>query len=221
MRIKKTKREKTKDPVRKTSKAVIKTSLQKTSKKKRTKPAKSAVKTGSKKTIKKTRPKTGLKSTAPSKKRPAGKKEKKTALKAAGKKKIVKKLSSKPSEEERKTELRRSLIRRREEIVKEAKTEISKYIKGETRQLVDSALDDGDWSVIDLSEDINLRRLSTHRENLLNIDEALRKIDEGTYGRCEECGEEINAERLRLLPFAIYCVDCQEKREELEKLGSE
>lgn len=117
--------------------------------------------------------------------------------------------------------LRKQLILQREGIVREAKSEIAKYIKGETRQIVESVLDDGDWSVIDLSEDINLRRLAAHREVLLKIDEALRKLKEGTYGTCEDCGEEINTARLKVLPFAIYCRDCQEKREELEKIATE
>jgi len=125
---------------------------------------------------------------------------------------------SKEFEDERRVALRRLLISRREQIVKEAKAEISKYIKGETRQLVDTALDDGDWSVVDLSEDVSLRRLGTHRENLQRIDEALRKFDEGTYGICEDCGEEISRERLKILPFAIYCTDCQERREQLEEI---
>jgi DnaK suppressor protein len=137
----------------------------------------------------------------------AGKRPGKTALKTLGWKKD--------------DILKKQLIGMREEIVQEAKTEIGKYIKGETRQLVESVLDDGDWSVIDLSEDINLRRLATHREKLLKIDEALRKIREETYGKCEDCGEDINTERLKVLPFAIYCRDCQEKREELEKMEGE
>jgi len=130
--------------------------------------------------------------------------------------KIVKSKLHEESEEERKVALRRSLVQKREEIVKEAKNEISKYIKGEARQLVDTALDNGDWSVIDLSEDISLRQLSTHRENLLKIDEAIRKINEGTYGICEDCGEEISEARLKVLPFATHCRDCQEIREQLE-----
>lgn len=134
------------------------------------------------------------------------------------KEKPARRLSPKKVEEERKEALRKELIKKREEIVKEAKEEISKYIKGETKQLVDTALDDGDWSVIDLSEDISLRQLNTHRENLQKIDEALRKLQEGTYGICEDCGEEISAERLKVLPFAIYCIDCQEKREQLEEM---
>jgi DnaK suppressor protein len=137
-------------------------------------------------------------------------------------KKPVRSLSPKPGskefEDERRASLRKMLLTRREQIVREAKAEISKYIKGETRQLVDTALDDGDWSVVDLSEDVSLRRLSAHRDNLQRIDEALRKFDEGTYGICEDCGEEISRERLKILPFAIYCTDCQERREQLEQI---
>lgn len=117
--------------------------------------------------------------------------------------------------------LRKLLIQKREQIVKEAKIEISKYIKGETRQLVDTALDDGDWSVIDLSEDISLRQLGTHREVMVKIDAAIRKLDEGTYGICEDCGGKISKERLKVLPFAIYCRDCQEKIEQLEAIEKE
>lgn len=129
-----------------------------------------------------------------------------------------KKPSSAKAEELRKEALRKLLLSKREEIVKEVKREISKYIKGETRQLVDTALDDGDWSVVDLSEDISFKHMSTHRETLLKIDEALRKLAEGTYGICEDCGEEISEERLKILPFAIYCTDCQEQKEKLEEL---
>ena len=117
--------------------------------------------------------------------------------------------------------LRKSLIQKREEIVREAKEEIAKYTKGDANQLAETALDDGDWSVIDLSQDINLRRLETHRESLLGIDEALMKLKEGSYGICEDCGGEISAERLHVMPFAIYCRDCREKREELEKATRE
>lgn len=141
----------------------------------------------------------------------------KTAIKGAGKKTAEKKKNKINFHET----LKRKLIQARENIVKEAKTEIAKYIKGESRQYVESGMDDGDWSVIDLSEDINFKRLAAHRESLLTIDEALRKLGEGTYGICEDCGEAIIVERLKVMPFAIYCRDCQEKREELEKITEE
>lgn len=125
------------------------------------------------------------------------------------------------TEEDRKERLRKLLVQKREGIVREAKAEIKKYITGEKRQLVETVLDDGDLSVMDLSEDISLRQLSTHRETLLKIDTALRKLQEGTYGVCEDCGDEIREERLKIMPFAIFCRDCQENRELMEKMGRE
>lgn len=125
------------------------------------------------------------------------------------------------SDEARKEGLRKLLIQRRESIVKESKSEIKKYVSGEKKQLVETVLDDGDLSVVDLAEDISLKQLSTHRETLLKIDTALRKFDEGTYGICDECGDEISVERLKIMPFAIYCRDCQEEKEMKEKIERE
>jgi DnaK suppressor protein len=47
------------------------------------------------------------------------------------------------------------------------------------------------------------------REKLRNIDEALLKIEEGEYGICEECEEDIPLGRLKVVPFARYCVKCK------------
>lgn len=49
------------------------------------------------------------------------------------------------------------------------------------------------------------------RENLHDVDIALGKIDKGTYGVCERCGEPINAERLEAIPYARLCVKCKQK----------
>lgn len=125
------------------------------------------------------------------------------------------------SEEQRKERLRKLLIGKRQEIIREAKNEIGKFIRGDNRQLAETALDDGDWSVVDLAEDLNLQKLTVHKQTLNKIDEALRKLNEDTYGICEDCGSEISEERLKIIPFAIYCVDCMEKREELEKIERE
>jgi DnaK suppressor protein len=188
------------------------------------KTAKKKTKTVAGKPFSKARLKTSAKGTKVSqrpvakKQKPVHKKTPKPKSKPAVKVRLQKKPAPPKTEEERKAALRRALIEKRESIIREAKEEISKYIKGETRQLVDTALDDGDWSVVDLSEDISLRQLSTHRENLQKIDEALRKVAEGTYGICEDCGEEISEKRLKILPFAIYCTDCQENREQIEEM---
>jgi len=171
-----------------------------------------------KKTKKKTAPKKPVKKAAKPKKptKKAVKKEKPKA-KATTKKPAAKAKKKTPVSQERPYEsVRKELLKKRQQLVAEAKNEIKNYLTGENRQVVETALDEGDWSVVDLSEDISLRKLTTHRESLLKIDEALRKIDEGTYGICEDCGEEISTERLRILPYATLCRDCQEKREIIE-----
>ncbi len=51
------------------------------------------------------------------------------------------------------------------------------------------------------------------RRLLRQVDEALEKIAGGRYGLCEKCGEEIHEKRLEALPFAKYCISCQEEEE--------
>lgn len=51
------------------------------------------------------------------------------------------------------------------------------------------------------------------RRSLRQVDAALDKIRLGTYGKCEKCGEEIAIKRLEALPFAEYCIACQEEEE--------
>lgn len=53
--------------------------------------------------------------------------------------------------------------------------------------------------------------ISATQQSLDQIDQALRRIDEGSYGRCDRCGRDIPRERLEALPHARYCVPCQER----------
>ena len=55
-------------------------------------------------------------------------------------------------------------------------------------------------------------------KKLKQIDEALAKMEHGTYGICEECGEEIPVARLKILPFAKLCIDCVSNVEKEEAL---
>jgi hypothetical protein len=54
-------------------------------------------------------------------------------------------------------------------------------------------------------------------ETLNKIDAALRRLEDGSYGDCFECGEEISEARLRALPFAVRCKECEEARETAEQ----
>ena len=57
------------------------------------------------------------------------------------------------------------------------------------------------------------------RRMLAQVDEALVKIRQETYGLCEVCGEMISERRLEALPFAKLCIGCQEEEEERAKAG--
>ncbi len=72
--------------------------------------------------------------------------------------------------------------------------------------LVDQAGDERD-------RELSLLLTSRDKEKILAIDEALEKLAEGTYGICEECGEKIGAGRLKVMPLAKSCVNCQQKLE--------
>jgi DnaK suppressor protein len=54
---------------------------------------------------------------------------------------------------------------------------------------------------------------------LYHIDEALRRVRNGTYGKCAECGQEINRERLKAVPHARMCIKCKELEEERKRRG--
>ena len=81
---------------------------------------------------------------------------------------------------------------------------------------------DGTMDIGDEASDLSNRQLllslnEADRKKLLEIGEALERIEEGTYGICEECGEPISVKRLEVKPTAIYCVECKSRLEKLQK----
>ena len=64
---------------------------------------------------------------------------------------------------------------------------------------------------------MSLALIQMKSETLHKIEEALSRLDEKTYGYCFECGDEISERRLRALPFAVRCKDCEEAREMAEQ----
>jgi DnaK suppressor protein len=68
-------------------------------------------------------------------------------------------------------------------------------------------------SVDDFVKEVDLALMQMKSETLKKIDQAIQRLEEGTYGRCQECDQEIAEARLRALPFAALCRDCQEEAE--------
>lgn len=74
-------------------------------------------------------------------------------------------------------------------------------------------LDDAECSEVDIQDDIEFALIQLKTETLSKIDTALRRLEEGNYGDCFECGDEIAEARLRALPFAVRCRGCEQSRE--------
>jgi DnaK suppressor protein len=63
----------------------------------------------------------------------------------------------------------------------------------------------------DYEEKVNLGLLENEAQVLAEVNDALARIERGTFGRCENCGREISRERLEALPYARYCIHCARK----------
>ena len=113
-------------------------------------------------------------------------------------------------------ELRRMLDDRRRDILSEVQGRI-RGVRAEGADKPHDVLDPGETSEVDIQEDIEFALIQMKAETLNKINEALSRLEEGTYGHCFECGEEIAEQRLRALPFAVRCKDCEEARENAQK----
>jgi DnaK suppressor protein len=82
-----------------------------------------------------------------------------------------------------------------------------------TEQVSEAPGDDADISVLDTSADYFLRLANNQQQELIAIRDAFDRMDRGVYGICQNCGESISLERLRRLPYARFCIDCQSAQE--------
>jgi DnaK suppressor protein len=76
-------------------------------------------------------------------------------------------------------------------------------------------------SVDDFVQEVDLALMEMKSETLKRIQQALLRLDAGTYGRCQECDVEIPSARLRALPFAALCRECQEETESTVRAARE
>ena len=114
---------------------------------------------------------------------------------------------------ERYIELKNILEERRREMMSEVQERMRDVRSEGAGNTVQGVLDAAESSEADIQDEIEFALIQMKAETLNKIDEALRRLEEGTYGYCFECGEEISERRLRALPFAVRCKDCEEARE--------
>jgi len=110
-------------------------------------------------------------------------------------------------------ELRRILEDRRRDLVLQLQDRMRSVRNDGPVNMSQGVVDAEEASVSDIQEDIEIALMQMKSETLNRVNEALKRLEQGTYGNCYECGEEISEQRLRALPFAVRCKDCEEERE--------
>lgn len=116
--------------------------------------------------------------------------------------------------------VRAMLLSRRREIEEHLRAQREGARRGPEER---PATDDGQMLPTDeaLQQHVAFAVMEASSEALARIDQALRRLDEGRYGRCVECGDAITVRRLRALPFAVRCLDCEQSREATTRLTSD
>ena len=115
-------------------------------------------------------------------------------------------------DEEQLKEIRTRLLQMREEVLAE-----SQRAYAASQDLgKDGVPDIGDMSSNSYNQEVLMNLSEAQRSRVRDIDAALERMDQGVYGFCARCEEEIPLRRMEVRPFSRYCVDC---KSEVEKFG--
>ena len=125
-------------------------------------------------------------------------------------------MTAKAQEGMKKKDLKRFreiLLEKREEIITNAKKTLADDMTLDTDDLADEM----DLASSEYLQSFTFRLRGREKTFLTKIDHALAKIDEGTFGVCEECDEAIHPKRLEARPETTLCIRCKEDQERIEK----
>jgi DnaK suppressor protein len=110
-------------------------------------------------------------------------------------------------------EMRKILDERRQEVVRNAQKTLGEGIQLDAAELPD----DMDLASSEYLQYFNLRLRGREKTYLEKIERALARIEDGSFGLCDECGDPIGLERLRVRPEATLCIRCKEAQEREEQ----
>lgn len=113
--------------------------------------------------------------------------------------------------------VRKAFLKQAKGRLLDMKAQVLRGIRDDLREDREGQKDDGrdtyDVASEERDREINYLLSGRDRSKLLSIDQALERLEEGTYGICESCEGEITPERLKAMPFTRLCVQCQSERE--------
>lgn len=113
--------------------------------------------------------------------------------------------------------VRKAFLKQAKERLEEMKAQVLSGIRNDLKEGREGQKDDGmdtyDVATEERDREISLLMSDRDRQKLGAIEEALERIESGSYGICDSCEEEIPVERLKAMPFTRLCVQCQSERE--------
>src|SRR5476649_2386358 len=116
------------------------------------------------------------------------------------------------------SELKQMLDHRRRELQAEVQGKMRGVREeGSWGGKLNEVLDAVESAEADIQEDLEFALVQMKSETLNKITDALTRLEQGDYGYCFDCAEEIGEKRLRALPFAVRCKDCEAAREAAEQ----
>ena len=104
------------------------------------------------------------------------------------------------------------LTERKNSLLEQANQTVVREVTNEQGHLSDYA----DIATVETDRTFHHRIRDRERKLIKKIDQALKRIEDGTFGLCERCGEEISSERLKARPVTTFCINCKTKLEEEE-----
>lgn len=109
---------------------------------------------------------------------------------------------------------RKALLEEKQRILNNTKNSI----QSELSLSPDDLPDETDLAASEINQNLIFKLRDRERQLLVKIDEALGRMDEGTFGTCMECEESIEPKRLEARPVSTMCISCKERQEHREKI---
>jgi DnaK suppressor protein len=114
-------------------------------------------------------------------------------------------------------EVKERLLERKRRLWLEVKQQLKSNIGDGYQEMLAAARDEEDQATVSLMAETNLTLLGPKRQELEAIEEALNRLENGSYGYCEVCGQPIEPRRLEIMPETPLCRNCMSHREKLAK----
>ena len=121
---------------------------------------------------------------------------------------------------EKLTEVKERLLEQKRRLWQEVKDRLKNHIGDGYQEMLSTARDEEDQASVSHLAETHLTLLGPKRLELEAIEEALQRIETGTYGVCEACGCAIESRRLEVMPETPFCRDCMSQREKLAKAAA-